>query len=77
MIHCIAGISRSATITLAYLVKHERARLSEAFAYVRERRGAVRPNDAFYRALCAYEASLAPSASPSPIPDVYRDALAP
>lgn len=35
MVHCVAGVSRSASLCIAYLMKHMRMTLREAFAHVR------------------------------------------
>lgn len=35
MVHCVAGVSRSASLCLAYLIKHTGMTLREAFAHVR------------------------------------------
>ncbi|KAK3705267.1 hypothetical protein QZH41_000071 [Actinostola sp. cb2023] len=42
-VHCQAGISRSATICLAYLISRQRFRLDEAYEFVKKRR----PDDQF------------------------------
>lgn len=38
MIYCRAGMSRSATLCIAYFVKHHSMSLQEAYDFVRERR---------------------------------------
>lgn len=35
MVHCVAGVSRSASLCIAYLMKHMGMTLREAFAHVR------------------------------------------
>ncbi|XP_049778016.1 dual specificity protein phosphatase 19 [Schistocerca cancellata] len=57
-IHCNAGISRSATVVIAYLIKECGMTFTEAFAYLKERREAIRPNDGFIKQLKQYENSL-------------------
>ncbi|PIK52405.1 putative dual specificity protein phosphatase 1-B-like [Apostichopus japonicus] len=44
LVHCKAGISRSATICMAYLMISRRYRLDEAFEYVHLRRTIISPN---------------------------------
>jgi len=44
LIHCHAGISRSATIILAYLMINEKLSLGEAFKYVQSKRKIISPN---------------------------------
>lgn len=38
MVHCVAGVSRSASLCIAYLMKHTGMRLREAFEHVRRAR---------------------------------------
>lgn len=38
MVHCVAGVSRSASLVLAYLMKHMKMSLKEAFELVRAAR---------------------------------------
>ena len=47
LVHCQAGISRSATICLAYLMMKKRVRLEEAFEFVKQRRSIISPNFSF------------------------------
>uniref|UniRef100_A0A8C4X051 Dual specificity protein phosphatase n=1 Tax=Eptatretus burgeri TaxID=7764 RepID=A0A8C4X051_EPTBU len=65
-VHCHAGISRSATICLAYLMKTQSLRLDEAFDYIRERRSVISPNFNFLGQLQSFEAQiLSPDSSRS------------
>jgi len=54
-VHCQAGVSRSATFVIAYLVKAMKMNVDDALKYVKERRQIVRPNDGFLRQLKEYE----------------------
>ncbi|MEI6790697.1 MAG: dual specificity protein phosphatase family protein, partial [Myxococcaceae bacterium] len=47
MINCRQGISRSATVTLAYLILHQNMSLLEALGLVREKRPKIGPNPGF------------------------------
>ncbi|XP_029025509.1 dual specificity protein phosphatase 4 [Betta splendens] len=58
LVHCQAGISRSATICLAYLMKRKRVRLDEAFEFVRRRRSIISPNFSFMGQLLQFESQL-------------------
>ncbi|XP_022098344.1 dual specificity protein phosphatase 1-like [Acanthaster planci] len=58
LIHCRAGISRSATVCLAYLMKVQAMRLEEAFEFVRSLRKVISPNFSFMLQLLRYEADL-------------------
>ncbi|KAJ1148945.1 hypothetical protein NDU88_001769 [Pleurodeles waltl] len=58
LVHCMAGVSRSATLCMAYLMKYEGVTLKEAHHWVRSRRPAICPNIGFWRQLIAYEHQL-------------------
>ena len=55
LINCFAGISRSASVLIAYLMKMERMDLNSAFRVVKERRWKVNPNYGFVGQLEQYE----------------------
>jgi hypothetical protein len=55
LVHCEAGISRSATIVLAYLIKSRKMNLTNAFRFVRQRRTIIQPNFGFVNQLLVYE----------------------
>lgn len=71
LVHCQAGISRSATICLAYLMMKQRVRLEEAFEFVKQRRSVISPNFSFMGQLLQFESQVlatscaAEAASPS------------
>mmetsp|Transcript_7889 Transcript_7889/g.14159 ORF Transcript_7889/g.14159 Transcript_7889/m.14159 type:complete len:361 (-) Transcript_7889:229-1311(-) len=54
LIHCEAGRSRAATVTLAYLMKSLNLSLSEALSKIKLQNRAVFPNDGFIAQLHAY-----------------------
>lgn len=58
LVHCRAGISRSASLVIAYLMKTRGWSLNRAMAYVKSRRGIIRPNPGFLKQLKSYEESL-------------------
>ena len=58
LVHCQAGISRSATICLAYLMHAQRVRLDEAFDFVKRRRQVISPNLAFMGQLLQFETDV-------------------
>lgn len=58
VVHCMAGVSRSATIVLAYLMKHQGLNLWQAYNKVIAARPCIQPNIGFWRQLMAYEESL-------------------
>jgi protein-tyrosine phosphatase len=58
LLHCAAGISRSATLTMAYLMKYRNYDLRKAFNLVKSSRRVVRPNNGFFQKLIDYERSI-------------------
>lgn len=58
LIHCQAGMSRSATITIAWVMKSYRLRFNDAHDFVRERRPIILPNPGFVEQLQKWEAEL-------------------
>lgn len=55
LIHCWAGISRSATIVVAYLMTKREMKFKEAIEFVKERRSFICPNDGFIDQLRHHE----------------------
>jgi predicted protein tyrosine phosphatase len=58
LVHCAAGISRSTTLILAYLMRYHDHDLRTAFNLVKSKRRVVRPNNGFFQNLIDYERSL-------------------
>lgn len=58
LIHCHAGISRSATLTIAYIMRSRGIGYDDAFIEVRNKRRCIVPNDGFVRQLREYEKEL-------------------
>lgn len=54
-VHCRAGMSRSATIVLYYLMRKYHLSLMDALVYLKSRRPIVRPNNAFLEQLANAE----------------------
>ena len=55
LVHCMAGLSRSATIVIAYLMWSQRWKFADALDYVVKRRPLVCPNDGFQKQLKIFE----------------------
>ena len=64
LVHCLAGISRSATICIAYLMYAGRVSLDTAHDYLKHRRPLIAPNLNFMRQLAEFESQLAQPTCP-------------
>ncbi|XP_050093020.1 dual specificity protein phosphatase Mpk3 isoform X1 [Anopheles aquasalis] len=58
LVHCLAGVSRSVTVTLAYLMFARTLSLNDAFLLVRSRKPDVSPNFHFMQQLHSFEQQL-------------------
>jgi len=58
LVHCNAGISRSSTIAIAYIMYFEKKTFSESYAQVKKKRSVARPNLGFTDQLKEFEADL-------------------
>lgn len=58
LVHCLAGISRSPTICIAYLMYSQNLSLDQAYDLVKQRRRLISPNLNFMRQLFEYEHTL-------------------
>lgn len=58
LVHCLAGVSRSVTITIAYLMHKCNLTLNDAFNLVRSRKTNVAPNFHFMEQLHSFEGEL-------------------
>lgn len=65
LVHCHAGMSRSVTIILAYLMKYYNHTLESAHEYVKQRKSDISPNFSFMGQLLDFECSLRPSPADS------------
>jgi len=53
----IQGVSRSAAVVLAYLIRNRNMTLDNAIVYLRHKRACVKPNSSFIQALQDWEAT--------------------
>ena len=58
LVHCNAGVSRSPTVVIAYVMKSLQTPLSEAIECVRSKRSCAYPNQGFMDQLRLYETHL-------------------
>ncbi len=55
LVHCAAGVSRSPTLVIAYMMWSQKMTRKEAFEYVSSRRPVIQPNDNFMDQLAEFE----------------------
>lgn len=61
MVHCLAGVSRSVSLVLAYLIKHRGMGYCDAYDLIKGRRKIIHPNDGFIQQLKKFEREFPPS----------------
>lgn len=76
VVHCAMGVSRSASVVIAFLIRHRDMSLVDALALVRARRFVAYPNKGFLRSLRAFESQCrggAPSSLPEEAMQLHKD----
>jgi len=75
LVHCMQGISRSATVVCAYLIATTDMTAAESINFVQSIRGIVCPNNGFRKQLDQYSTryvKLKPRPPPTILPDVFK-----
>jgi len=60
LVHCQQGISRSASVVIAYLIKNHGMSYEFAFAFVKKYRACIKPNSGFVKCLKEWEIKQRP-----------------
>ena len=71
LVHCVAGVSRSASVCIAYLVKYMKMTLRKAYFHILHKRPCIFPNFGFWRQLVTYEENLRGSNSVEMLPFIF------
>ena len=50
-VHCNAGVSRSPSIIIGYLIKEKNMKFNDAYNFVKKKRNIIKPNETFYNEL--------------------------
>lgn len=58
LVHCLAGVNRSPTIVMAFLIKYQGMSPNEAFSYVKQLRDEIDPDPEFMKHLEKYYSTL-------------------
>ncbi|KAF9651237.1 DSPc-domain-containing protein [Thelephora ganbajun] len=69
LVHCVMGVSRSATVTCAYLMRTRKLSVTKAIGYLRDRRPQIHPNYGFLKQLHTFAAC---NYNPAPCDSAYR-----
>jgi hypothetical protein len=58
LVHCDAGVSRSATVVISFVMKTNKLSARQAYDFVKEKRPCVAPNISFIQQLIDYEEKI-------------------
>jgi len=66
LVHCHAGVNRSATVVVAYLMASQKWDLKTAYSYVKERRKIIELDPKYFQQLLEFETELFGETSATP-----------
>jgi hypothetical protein len=58
MVHCLAGVSRSVSLVIAYFIKYRHMSYDEAYQLIKSKRKIIHPNDGFISQLKRYHEKM-------------------
>ncbi|KAF0556690.1 dual specificity protein phosphatase 19 [Gigaspora margarita] len=58
LVHCHQGVSRSASVVIAYIMRSQQLSFEDAFKLVKGKRSAIRPNAGFLKQLKTFESTI-------------------
>jgi atypical dual specificity phosphatase len=58
LVHCSYGVSRSASVIIAYLIKYKKLTYNEAYDFLKNQRGVIEPNPGFKKQLQIYSENI-------------------
>jgi len=73
LVHCMAGVSRSSTVVISYLMSRQNMTYEQAYKQVKSVRRIIQPNEGFVRQLKHYEKHLQQKTTK----EILSDTLAP
>jgi hypothetical protein len=65
LVHCEMGVSRSATVVLAYLMRYHGMTRDEAYIAIKKKRPKIEPNEGFWHQLKVWELSMIQNKEPA------------
>jgi len=73
LVHCAAGVSRSASIVIAYLIRYKKMRFIKAHDFLEKCRPVIDPNAGFISQLNEYELRYVPETDSEPDSDSEQE----
>ncbi len=73
LVHCEQGMSRSATVTMAYLMRYHRMTREQSYVFCKAKRPMINPNEGFWKQLETYEELITKKCSNAATTDASTD----